>query len=142
MKIAYRDGWGLRDEDKATLQARLRRTTFAVRGEDGRHRLEEQCRPWKPLTRGEITAESVHLDYEHLRRWCNDQWYWVGLVVELLDDEVEPVDDVCDSLWGMESEDDDYLRETAHGMAEGLAQGLLQEAGERRYWNERDVETV
>ena len=142
MKIARRDGWGLREEDRARLLAGLRRTTFAVRCEDGRFRLQEQCGPWKPLTRGEITAEAVRLDLEHLRRWCSDQWQWVGVVVELLDDEGEPVGAVSDSLWGIESEADDYLREVAQDIADGLAAGLTREARERPYTRDDLIQYV
>ncbi|MFM0341157.1 hypothetical protein [Paraburkholderia fungorum] len=142
MKIARRDGWGLRDEHRLTLLAELRRVTFAVRGDDGRFRLQEQCGPWKPLTKGEITAGAVRRDFEFLHGWCNDDWQWVGVVVELLDEDGEVVDGVGDSLWGIESEADDYLRQTARDMAEGLALGLQKEACERMYWNARDMVTV
>ncbi|MDR8401792.1 MULTISPECIES: hypothetical protein [Paraburkholderia] len=63
-------------------------------------------------------------------------------VVELLDEDGNVVDDVNDSLWGIESEAGDYLKETAQDMAEGLAQGLQREARERMYWNARDMVTV
>jgi hypothetical protein len=142
MKLARRDGWGLGDDDKASLLERLRRTRVAQPGAGGRYILQELPGPWKPLTRAEITVEAVRRDFEQLRRWCDDQWHWVGLVVELLDADGDAVDGVSDSLWGMESDADDCLRETAREMAGGLAQGLVREAAECLYWNQRDVETV
>ncbi|RQH02741.1 hypothetical protein [Paraburkholderia dinghuensis] len=152
MKIARRDGWGLGDDDRAALVKSLaekrvvRKATYHVENgirQDKVETVELPGRdPAKPLTRGEITAEAVRRDFEYLRRWCADQWHWVGLVVELLDGEGESVGGVSDSLWGMESGRDDYLQETAQGMADGLAAGLQREARERMYWNARDVETV
>ncbi|MBN3762368.1 hypothetical protein [Burkholderia sp. Ac-20365] len=141
MKIARRDGWGLCDEDKTALIKSLAapgivgRGTHQGIGRPGRD-------PAKPLTQGEITAEAVRRDFAYLRGWCNDDWQWVGVVVELLDEDGEVIDDVNDSLWGIESGADDYLRETAQGMAEGLATGLHEKARERMYWNARDMVTV
>lgn len=56
LEIARRDGWGLDDEDKAKLAAKLKREP----------------------TKGEIVAEAVRRDFEHLRAWCNDEWHWLG----------------------------------------------------------------
>jgi hypothetical protein len=131
MRIARRDGWGLCADGQATLVKSL-----VTRGRDAA----------KPLTQGEIAAEAVRRDFEYLRRWCADQWRWVDLVVELLDADGEPVagrgDAANDSLWGMESDQDSYLQETAQDMALGLARGLQKEVAERLYWNARDVATV
>ncbi|ALL68698.1 hypothetical protein K788_0000279 [Paraburkholderia caribensis MBA4] len=141
MKIARRDGWGLSDEDKAQLMKSLAAPGIVGSGPDqGMYRPGRN--PSRPLTRGEITAEAVRRDFEFLRGWCRDDWHWLGVVVELLDGNGEVADDVNDSLWGIESEAHDYLKETALDMADGLAQGLQREACERLYWNARDMVTV
>ena len=46
-------------------------------------------------------------NFEYLRRWCNDQWHYCGIVVTLLDVDGEP-DSIDASLWGIESECDDH----------------------------------
>lgn len=94
MRIARRDGWGLCPEDIAKLEAKLKR---------------------KP-TKGDICAEAVERDYEHLRRWCNDQWSYVGVVVRLVDEDCEE----SESLWGIESDAYDYLAEVAHELADEI----------------------
>lgn len=105
MRIAKRDGWGLSDEHKAEMAAKLGREA----------------------TRGEIVAESVRLDYEYLRRWCNDQWRYVGVIVTLLDVEGEQTSRDA-SLWGIESDADDYLAEVSRE----LAQEVAGQVGKRR----------
>lgn len=94
MRIALRDGWGLCEADKAKLAAKLGREP----------------------TRRQIAAEAVERDYDHLRRWCNDQWSFVGVVVRLVSDDVEE----SESLWGIESDAYDYLAEVAHELADEI----------------------
>lgn len=97
---------------------------------------------------------AVQADFDFLRGWCNDEWQYVGVVVELLDAEDEPIDK--NSLWGIESDSYDYLRDTAHELADQLLhahgltltqrtqawRGALREARERRYWAQRDTITT
>lgn len=61
-------------------------------------------------TKGDIVAESVRQDFERLRGWCKDDWVYVGVVVK--DDEGE-----SQSVWGIESDCDSYLAETAYELA-------------------------
>lgn len=51
--------------------------------------------------------DAVRRDYEYLRAWCNDTWYYVGVVVELYDANDELIGE--DSCWGYESYCKDYL---------------------------------
>jgi hypothetical protein len=76
IKIAKRDGWGLSDKETAKLAAKLGRKA----------------------TRGEIIAESVERDFELLRRWCSDDWFWCGYVVTI------EGTDYHESLWGIDSD--------------------------------------
>lgn len=75
-KKAKRDGWGLSNDDKAKLAERLGRQP----------------------TRKQIIAEAVERDYDRLRRWCNDQWSYVEVVVTAIDDKGEDLK--SNSLWG------------------------------------------
>ena len=99
LEIARRDGWGLCDADKAKLAKKLGRTP----------------------TRGDIVAEAVDRDYEHMRRWCADLWQYVGVIV------THEESGESASLWGVESEDDDYLERTAHELADDIGSRLDSE---------------
>lgn len=102
--IAKRDGWGLGREEATKLTVQLGRAP----------------------TRNEIVAEAVRRDFEFLRSWCNDDWHYVGVVVELLDEDGEPTKH-HDSLWGIESNAGDYLCTVAHELAEGLLRYVPRE---------------
>ena len=60
---------------------------------------------WGPCN-GDL-MDVVRRDYEYLRAWCNDTWYYVGLIVELYDVNDELIGE--DSCWGYESYCEDYL---------------------------------
>lgn len=95
--------------------------------------------------------------FERLRLWLTDQWYYIGLIVRMYDtdpeedSEAEPIAE--DSIWRIESDQTDYLRETANDMAQGMYReeckrraeawrAALREARERRYWARRGVLTA
>lgn len=100
-RIAKRDGWGLGDADMAKLAANLGRAP----------------------TRGEVAAAAVEHDFDYLRRWCTDQWHYVGVVVTLLDSEGDETHE-SESLWGIESEATDCIAETAQELAERIAERI------------------
>lgn len=97
-RIAKRDGWGLSDADRRALAARLGREP----------------------TKGEITAAAVEKDFQFLRSWCNDEWHYCGIVVTLLDTEGEETH-LSESLWGLDSESEDYILECATDLANTVA---------------------
>jgi len=92
LKTARADGWGLNDDARAALAARIGREP----------------------TKREVVAEAVRLDYEHLRGWCDDEWQWVGVIV--LDDTTGEQS----SVWGFESTDTCGLEECAEELAQEL----------------------
>lgn len=61
-------------------------------------------------SKGEQAQAAVMADFELLRGWCNDDWYWCGIIVTLLDDDGEETD-ITESLWGIESNSDEYHQE-------------------------------
>jgi hypothetical protein len=71
-------------------------------------------------TKRQIAAEAVERDFEFLRGWCNDEWYYVGVIVTLLDIEGEATRE-RESLWGVESCSTDYLDEVAKELAEEIS---------------------
>lgn len=54
-------------------------------------------------TKAQIAAEAVMLDFEYLRRWCNDQWHWCGIVVTQLDEDGDP-SNITAASWGIEED--------------------------------------
>jgi len=74
------------------------------------------------LSAREYAAKLIDEDYERLRRFCAEQWCYVGVVVELLDEDEQPTGYTA-SLWGIESEATEYLAEVACELAdEALAE--------------------
>ena len=55
----------------------------------------------KGLSKKQIAALAVEQDYQRLHAWCHDKWFWAGVVItEVLDE----VDGLSASLWGLESD--------------------------------------
>lgn len=75
-------------------------------------------------TRGEKAVRAVEADFQRMRDWLDNRWSYVGVIVERLDDEGVPDGDLL-SLWGIESDALEYIRSTAHELAEELAAPLL-----------------
>lgn len=66
--------------------------------------------PFNWPTDGARAHAAALADFDYLRRFCADQWHYCGIIVTLLDADGEP-DSVDASLWGIESEGDDYHEE-------------------------------
>lgn len=109
LKTAKLDGWGASEEAISKREVTLGRK----------------------LTKGELASLAVEQDFEFMRGWCNDEWWWEGITVTMLDDEEEPTD-IQHSLWGIESGNDKYHRE----VAEELADECISE------WNEANEAVI
>lgn len=130
-KIARRDGWGYPGQ-----------YIF----EDGKKpRLTEDARKLTPKQRAARAAEA---DFERLRAWCNGDWYWITVGVEVSRNGAVLDTDCCG---GIES-DGDYWREHAAEQARYIIaadqkkraaawRAALKEARERHYWINRGVLT-
>lgn len=81
------------------------------------------------MTPRQYAAHAAMADYERLRRWCNNEWHYVGVVVTLLDREGTPTHH-SESVWGIESDAGEYLEETALECA-----GIALESA-RQAWRE------
>ena len=57
---------------------------------------------------GPDAVKAANQEYEYFRRWCNDDWRYVGVIVTLLDDDDNETD-FSDSLWGVESDADEHI---------------------------------
>jgi hypothetical protein len=78
-------------------------------------------------TRGQRAAAAVEADFERLRRWCNDDWYWVYLKVTLLDGRNKGE---FETLGGVESDAEAYISESAHELAGELLNRVVTNGGE------------
>lgn len=75
--------------------------------------------PYDEGIKKQKAARAVEVNFEWMRRWCNDQWEYVGVVVTLLDEEGEETDQTA-SLWGIESDDNQHIEEVAKELADEL----------------------
>lgn len=69
-------------------------------------------------TRNGDLMGAVRRDFEYLRGWCNDDWCYVGLIVELYDADDNLIEE--DSCWGYESFCEDYLCSEARSRMAGM----------------------
>ena len=78
-------------------------------------------------TAGERAARAVEADFQRMRAWCNDEWSYVGVIVELLDDNGDALCETA-SLWGIESDCAEYINEVAHELASEVLANLESRA--------------
>ena len=76
------------------------------------------------------TMDAVRRDYEYLRAWYNDTWYYVGLIVELYDVNDELIGE--DSCWGYESYCEDYLCSEARSWLRYMLVNYRKQQREKR----------
>jgi hypothetical protein len=80
-------------------------------------------------TPGEIAARAAEADFQRLRAYCAGEWHYVGVVVAVARAGVT-LDAHAASLWMIESDADEYLRQVAEdltGEALEVGRGLLGE---------------
>lgn len=76
------------------------------------------------MTIGQVAAAAAREDYENLRAWCRDEWFYVGVAVQLFDSNDEPINDEYDNaLWRCDcnhpcGEGNSYLTEVANDLLE------------------------
>lgn len=70
------------------------------------------------LKAGEKALRAVERDYDRLRRWCENDWCWVSVLVTLKGT------DYCASLSGIESDEREYLAVVARELADEVLSEL------------------
>ena len=80
-------------------------------------------KPYNWPTKGAQAAAAALADFERMRGWANDDWHYCGIVVKLDGTDFEA------SLWGIESDCDDYHEE----VIEDLMQQCLHEVERNTY---------
>jgi hypothetical protein len=67
-------------------------------------------------TKEERAHRAAMADYQYLRRWCNDDWQWVGISVVLHGEQ----DQFAHAVWGIESDAAECLKEVRVTLADDL----------------------
>lgn len=77
--------------------------------------------PYGEGTKGQRAARAAEADFKRLRGWCEGDWEYVGVVVSVEQDG-EEIELHAASLWGIESDCRDYLREVANELFDEVAE--------------------
>ena len=107
-RIAKRDGWGLGDEAREALTIKLGRAP----------------------TPSEVIAQAVENDFQYLHGWCNDEWHYVGVCVRHVSQDAD--ERYSYATWGIESDCDENLTETAHELADECGRAIQSEIAANR----------
>lgn len=80
----------------------------------------------EPIGQPGRVQRAVQADFDRLQAFLNDQWSYVGVCIEGSDGSAA-------SLWGIESDADDYITEVAHELASECVGEPSINAGEMEY---------
>lgn len=89
------------------------------------------------MTRRQLAALAVEEDFQYLRGWLKNDWYWCVVQVVAVHDV-----NYHASLGGVESRSRAYIRQVATDLAGDLVREIEHEASERAAWAARDVITT
>lgn len=77
--------------------------------------------PYGQGTKRQQAARAVEADFQNLKAWCDDEWRWVGVVIDARKNGVL-LADCAASVWGIASNSDEYLTEVANDLVEEALQ--------------------
>lgn len=84
--------------------------------------------PIEGETPDQQAARAVEADFQFLKDWCEDRWRYVGVVVDLLDEDGHTTGYSSSGLWGVEDNSGrEYLIEVAREQADELLAELPAE---------------
>ena len=78
--------------------------------------------PYRTGTARQIAARAALADMERMKAWCNNEWYYMGVIVR-----EKGACRCCgesESLWGLESDCGNYIKQVVQEMAEELTAHL------------------
>jgi hypothetical protein len=128
MKLAKKDGWGFlphklviekdSKEDKYPCGGRATAGPYtAYDVQDFNRAIHEVYQQHRAtMTAGQYAEGAVKRDFEYLQAWCRDEWFYVGVVLDVYRGSVEVAERAA-SLWGIDAnagDDNDYLTEVAN----------------------------
>lgn len=91
------------------------------------------AKPYKTGTKGEQAARAVDADFEYLRRWCANDWWWCGYIVTIEGTEYR------ESLWSIDSDSQKEFEAEALKEAQAWLDNELVESSNAAC---RDIATV
>ena len=137
---ARRDGWGLSPENLQALRDKIANRAALAAAYREQSSMPQGVRPsahiraaelapqfMREPTKGDIAAEAVRLDFEHLRGWVSDEWEYSSLKVELCDVDGDTIDGEAEYLGGVVFEygdEESLIKEYGEDMAHELASRL------------------
>ena len=72
-------------------------------------------------------AEQLEACFQRCKDWCDDKWHYIGVTVYMLDargNDIDPPPEAMNSLGGIESDDDDCIKEVSRELAEEIVCAL------------------
>ena len=89
----------------------------------------------KPYDAPNRIERAVLADFNYLSGYLNDGWNYIGVTVDLLDEEGETVDGYDRSLWGSASNAGDYLLTVANELVDEIISQIENEKKKERINN-------
>lgn len=87
---------------------------------DGWDHLESK--PEGEETPAQRASRAAKASFEYLKGWIEGDWWYVGVIVTLLDADGEETE-YSESLWGIESSSDDYILKVANDLSDEIIWG-------------------
>jgi len=108
IELALKDSWGVDEKTKADLSKEYKGKGLKY----------------------EIARAATMQDFERMKGWCQNEWWWVGVVVTMLKADEDAPNGYFEtkhrkSLWGIESDSEEFLSDTGYELAEEI----LRETG-------------
>lgn len=75
-------------------------------------------------TKRQIAANYAMEDFKYLRGYINGYWEYVGVIVQLLDDDGDEILGDSESVWGIESNNKCYINTIASQLAQEIVHSL------------------
>lgn len=121
-RIARRDGWGpVSCQSCGGAAGGIGTPAYGTVHET---EAMDQHHPFRPESKRAQAARAVERDYEYLRSWCRDEWEWLSVTVEHVDDG-KPTG-LRESLSGIDGDHDNgkYITEVAYELAAEIVSQL------------------
>lgn len=67
-------------------------------------------------TARQYAARAAMADFQHLKAWCDDEWQWVGVALQVSKEGVDLTGDYGAALWGIDSLSADHITDTANDL--------------------------
>jgi hypothetical protein len=81
----------------------------------------------EPYDAPDRITRAVQADFDRMKGWINDDWWYIGVCVEVIDEDDEPLTQKYEhALWRIESDNPDYHKEVALELAAAAAEEIAE----------------